>query len=161
MLNTLREKLKRYFIKGAMPTQVHFAELIDSMFIQHDDGISTQSSQGVQRLVFHLQENHQDDAVFQQSVNIKGNLIVEGQLLVAPLSDISYQQNTEIKLENHQVTEGVDTGSSALPNGSILLYCGNHIPDGFLPCDGTEGTPVLDPLTDNSALSVRYIIKVT
>jgi len=41
-----RAELKKYFRNGQIPTETHFAYLIDSAIIQHDDGISKDEENG-------------------------------------------------------------------------------------------------------------------
>ena len=41
-----RAELKKYFRNGQVPTETHFAYLIDSALIQHDDGISKDEENG-------------------------------------------------------------------------------------------------------------------
>ncbi|WP_268034041.1 adhesin [Algoriphagus sp. PAP.12] len=42
-----REQLKKYFRSGMLPTEVHFAILIDSMFNKVDDGINKNDTDGL------------------------------------------------------------------------------------------------------------------
>ncbi|WP_440056299.1 hypothetical protein ACSLBF_19515 (plasmid) [Pseudoalteromonas sp. T1lg65] len=160
MFTTLRERLKRYFITGAKPTQAQFAELLDAALIQSDDGITKQSSAAGQILTFSLPEHHQANTVFQQSVCIQGDLIVEGQLLGAPSSSTTTPTSQVYSASASQNTPYANTQSTSLPVGSVLLYCGAQIPDGFLACNGLNGTPNLAPLVDNAIQPIRYIIKM-
>lgn len=41
-----RAELKKYFRNGQIPNETHFAHLIDSVIIQHDDGISKDEENG-------------------------------------------------------------------------------------------------------------------
>lgn len=41
-----RAELKKFFSKGQIPTEAHYAYLIDSAIIQHDDGISKDEKNG-------------------------------------------------------------------------------------------------------------------
>lgn len=41
-----REELKKYFRNGQIPTETHFAYLIDSVIVQQDDGISKDEENG-------------------------------------------------------------------------------------------------------------------
>ncbi|MEI8705560.1 hypothetical protein [Pseudoalteromonas sp. B62] len=159
MFTTFREKLKRYFITGAKPTQAQFAEFLDAAFIQSDDGITKQSSAAGQVLTFLLQEHHHNNAVFQQSVCIQGDLIVEGQLLGAPSSSTTTPTSQVYETSNYSAANA-HTQQVSVPIGCILLYCGAQIPDGFLACDGLNGTPSLAPLVDNPIQPIRYIIKM-
>ena len=160
MFTTLRERLKRYFITGAKPTQAQFAEFLDAAFIQSDDGITKQSSELGQVLTFSLPEHHQANTVFQQSVCIQGDLIIEGQLLGAPSSSTTTPTSQAFTASTSQNATYANTQSASLPIGCVLLYCGAHIPEGFLACDGLNGTPNLAPLVDNPIQPIRYIIKM-
>lgn len=163
MFTTLREKLKRYFITGAKPTQAQFAELVDAAFIQSEDGIAKQSSAAGQVLTFSLPEHHQANTVFQQSVCIQGDLIVEGQLLAAPTAtttNVTTSTRRAYTAPANSAAVYANTHSVGLPIGSILLYCGVQIPEGFLACDGQSGTPNIVPLVDNPIQPIRYIIKM-
>ena len=42
-----REQLKKYFRSGMLPTEIHFAILIDSMFNKVDDGINKNDEEGL------------------------------------------------------------------------------------------------------------------
>ncbi|MBD1583128.1 hypothetical protein [Pseudoalteromonas sp. S16_S37] len=161
MFTTLRERLKRYFITGAKPTQAQFAEFLDAALIQSDDGITKQASAAGQILAFSLPEHHQANTVFQQSVCIQGDLIVEGQLLGAPSSSTTTTPTNQVYSAPVSQHAGyANTQSASIPIGCILLYCGVHIPEGFLACDGLNGTPNLAPLVDNPVQPIRYIIKM-
>jgi microcystin-dependent protein len=61
------------------------------------------------------------------------------------IQDISgVYSNDNLKVTNATITGSLKTGSlNLLPRGSIIMWYGTEVPEGWILCDGTNGTPDL------------------
>ncbi len=142
MALTLRERLKAYFSPGAKPTAEQFAELIDTCLIQGEDGID---------------RSQQNALAIAPDVSVKGELKVDGPLLVAEHAETPASLVSQSGLSEHLTTTVQPL--SVLPEGTILLWSGEQLPPGFQQADGSNNTPAISAPETINDYPVRWIIK--
>ncbi|MEZ4362933.1 MAG: hypothetical protein R3B48_22265 [Kofleriaceae bacterium] len=168
-----RAELKSYFVKNAIPTEDHFADLIDShlhpedgVFKRSDEPLSVVAAPGEQKRVLRLYAsypaanpdwmislNPAQDPANAAATSKPGFGITDGagqtRLFVDNASGrVGVGTNTpQFKLDvaGDARVQGriMDATGLVMPQGAILMWRGSSIPQGWALCDGTNNTPDL------------------
>ena len=149
-----RFSLKKFFRKGSMPTEQQFADLIDSSINRKDDGLLINKDQNG-NIQAEIQGNLsvEADCTLNGDVAISGDLIVDGDVLLADTGPEALASVLSLPL----------SGTGQLPKGSIVLWYGEQIPDGWVECDGNNNHPnptKLAQATERFPDDIRFICRV-
>lgn len=151
-----REQLKKYFRAGMLPTEIHFAILIDSMFNKVDDGINKDDEDGL--MIFPAGDEEILLSFYDSLKDKKANFVLvnaQGEAKGIILREKSSEHPTIFFEKGGNVGIGTDRPSQKLEVAGLIAAQGRvgSFKKGQVPADG-EWHDMLTNLTGSQGFEI-------